>query len=127
MMTLMKVLYDRGKLNAAQEQFWLENRPEFELYDIQDDPHEIHNLADDPAFASVKQNLLEKLDRWLVEYDQNEYPENPKAVQEQMQLMQENYVNRMTARGLDPNISDQQYLDWWESHLLDQQSSSISQ
>ena len=37
------------------------HRPEYELYDIQRDPGELHNLAADPAFAAVKNGLIEKL------------------------------------------------------------------
>lgn len=35
--------------------------PKFELFDLQDDPHEWNNLADDPEFAKVKQRLIEAL------------------------------------------------------------------
>jgi len=40
-----KQLFDQGKLNAAQSSFW-KPRPAEELYDLQNDPHEIRNLAD---------------------------------------------------------------------------------
>lgn len=43
-------LYHAGKLNEAQSQFF-EARPAEELYDLTNDPHEVHNLAADPAFA----------------------------------------------------------------------------
>ncbi len=34
---------------------------QFELYDLQADPGELHNLADDPAHAQLKQQLLERI------------------------------------------------------------------
>lgn len=40
------------------------HRPKFELYDVQGDPDEIRNLADDPGHAAVKRQLLEKLKAW---------------------------------------------------------------
>jgi N-sulfoglucosamine sulfohydrolase len=40
------------------------HRPEFELYDLRDDPDEIHNRADDPAYQTVKAELLGKLKAW---------------------------------------------------------------
>jgi N-sulfoglucosamine sulfohydrolase len=40
------------------------HRPKFELYDIQADPDEIHNLADDPAHQAIKSELTAKLKAW---------------------------------------------------------------
>ncbi len=40
------------------------HRPQFELYDIQRDPDELHNLADDPAHAAIKTELIEKQKRF---------------------------------------------------------------
>ena len=117
-MTLMKIMHERGELTEAQEHFWLDRRPEYELYDLQADPDEINNRADDPEFADVKQRLIKQLEEWLEKYDQNSYPEDPDRVRAQQELMQENWVKRMSARGLDPNISDEDYMSWWESRLL---------
>jgi uncharacterized sulfatase len=38
-----------------------EKRPGEELYDLRKDPDQIHNVADDPAYASVKQTLSAQL------------------------------------------------------------------
>jgi N-sulfoglucosamine sulfohydrolase len=51
-------------------------RDEFELYDVQKDPREIHNLANDPAYAQIRRDLAGKLrtfqeqtaDPWAVRY-----------------------------------------------------------
>jgi N-sulfoglucosamine sulfohydrolase len=40
------------------------HRPKFELYDVQHDPDEVHNLADDPAHHAVKDELTAKLKAW---------------------------------------------------------------
>jgi N-sulfoglucosamine sulfohydrolase len=37
------------------------HRPKFELYDLEQDPDEVRNLADQPATQAVKAELLEKL------------------------------------------------------------------
>ena len=39
-------------------------RPPEELFDLEADPHEEKNLADDPAAAEVKAGLRERLHRW---------------------------------------------------------------
>ena len=38
--------------------------PQYELYDLQSDPYEWRNLASDPAFADVKQSLVQALEQW---------------------------------------------------------------
>ena len=51
--------------------------PQFELYDLEADPHEVHNLAGDPAQAQLLAQLQEKLqafqkrtaDPWLLKWD----------------------------------------------------------
>ncbi len=45
-------LYEAGRLDAAQSAFF-EPRPPECLFDIDADPHEVHNLAGDPAYADV--------------------------------------------------------------------------
>ena len=42
---------------------WLD-APPVELYDLQADPHEWRNRADDPSLADVKRRLLAELHRW---------------------------------------------------------------
>lgn len=55
-------LYQEGKLNAAQRAFW-EPKPAEELYDLQSDRDEIHNLAADSAHSSVLTELRTALDQ----------------------------------------------------------------
>lgn len=117
-LTLMKILHEKGELSPAAERFWAPTRPDYELYDLQTDPHEINNLADNPEYAKIKQELQDKLDAWIQEYDKGTYPEDAERVAFQQELMQKNYENRMTARGLDPNLSDEDYLHWWDEQLF---------
>ena len=53
---IWKKMYDQGKLNDAQSVFWEPKAPE-ELYDLQNDPDEVNNLADSPAHQGVLQEL----------------------------------------------------------------------
>jgi arylsulfatase A-like enzyme len=41
---------------------------QWELYDLSTDPHEMHNLIDDPGYASVEKKLRKKLDVLRREY-----------------------------------------------------------
>ncbi|XP_794467.1 N-sulphoglucosamine sulphohydrolase [Strongylocentrotus purpuratus] len=42
-------------------------RDEWELYDLQNDPHELINLADDPDHQEVRQNMTTQLHSWMME------------------------------------------------------------
>jgi hypothetical protein len=46
-----------------------EVRPAEELYDVNADPHEINNLANDPRFADTLKELRGRLDSWMDETD----------------------------------------------------------
>ena len=37
------------------------HRPKFELYDMENDPHEINNLANDPEYNKILEGLKQKL------------------------------------------------------------------
>ena len=64
MLAEMNVLHMQGKLTPAQAAFFASEKPEFELFDLQNDPHEIHNLANDPSHAATKATLLNELNNW---------------------------------------------------------------
>jgi len=70
-------LFEQGKLNDAQASIWNPKRVAEELYDLENDPHEIHNLATDPKHADVLQQHRDILSRWIEETgDQGLHPES---------------------------------------------------
>jgi arylsulfatase A-like enzyme len=46
-----------------------------ELYDLRSDPHELHNLADDPAYAEVKREMVGRM--WRFAYEEDDSAINP--------------------------------------------------
>lgn len=54
---------DTGELDAAQRR-WFEPRPVEELYDTRADPHEIHNLANNPAYADQLLRMRTAFNGW---------------------------------------------------------------
>lgn len=69
-------LRDTGQLDKFQAQWFRGNKPVEELFDTENDPHELVNLADDPEYVVKKQELRLELDRWLQEIgDQPNLPE----------------------------------------------------
>ena len=53
--------------HCRQYQVWQDHKPLEELYDLENDPEEVNNLAGDPAFSGVKDELREKLFAWMIE------------------------------------------------------------
>ena len=54
-----------GKLSLAQQDVFLAPRPELELYDQVDDPHQLRNLANDPQYSETRKELVKILDLWM--------------------------------------------------------------
>jgi arylsulfatase A-like enzyme len=52
-----KQLFDEGRLNEAQSQFWRAPRAPEELYDLENDPDEVKNLAAAPEHQAVLRKL----------------------------------------------------------------------
>jgi len=60
----LRTLRQSGNLTVAQADVFLAPRPEVELYRTATDPDQLNNLADDPAFAEIRQNLDQLLADW---------------------------------------------------------------
>ncbi len=63
-------------LTADSARFAAPDRPYEELYDMNTDPHQINNLAENPAYATILQEHHDQLDSWMVSSgDINRWPE----------------------------------------------------
>jgi arylsulfatase A-like enzyme len=60
----MRRLRDQGRLSPAQQACFVQPRPTEELYDVDADPHELHNLAGDPGSAQVMDTMRHALADW---------------------------------------------------------------
>jgi len=58
-------LYLLGKLRPPQTYFW-EPKPFEELYDLDSDPDEVHNLANSPAHRGVLERMRQALDEFIL-------------------------------------------------------------
>ncbi len=74
---LLRKLHESGKLGAIPEWAFFGERPAEELYDLEKDPHEVNNLAEDPAFSAELVRHRELLNTWIKETgDKGEEPES---------------------------------------------------
>lgn len=77
MMAEMRRLFEAGKLSPLQASYFQTPRPAEELFDLRADPDEVHNLANDPAFAATKAGLSSALSAWRTQInDPGKLPED---------------------------------------------------
>ena len=61
----LRRLHDAGQLAPIPEQFFAPRKPVEELYEVGSDPHEINNLAADPAHTTTLARLREVHLQWV--------------------------------------------------------------
>jgi arylsulfatase A-like enzyme len=71
----LRELWQEGKLNPAQEEIFIHPREPMELFNCKEDPLQLNNLANDPAYTSIQQKLHAILKQWMEETGDN-VPEN---------------------------------------------------
>src|SRR5262249_23131810 len=95
---LLKELHAQGKLTPAQAFLTAPTMPAEELYDLENDPHEVRNLAasTDPAHQAVLRRPRGARPRWSGEAnDQGSAPERPEVAA----------ARGATRPGTDPNAA----------------------
>jgi len=93
-MKAIKALFAAGELDEVQAAFAGPHRPAEELYDLETDPHETVNLVHDPEHAQVLGEMRTRLDRWIVETDdQGRFPESDEALRAVLKRWGERAVN----------------------------------
>ncbi len=60
-----RLLADKGDSHALRRFKAYQQRPEFELYDMRENRYETENLAYDPAYQNIKNQLLTQLKEWM--------------------------------------------------------------
>ncbi len=69
-------LKESNELGPDQWQFWAQSKPLEELYDLNQDPHEINNLASDPTYFPKLLELRQAHEAWTAKYgDLGQMPE----------------------------------------------------
>ena len=83
------------------------------------------NRATDTKIQKDFAYLSDLLDAWIDNYgDQGtipeNIPENPAVVAEEAEKMHTSHIKHMEAKGLSADVSDEEFIAWWESQLLDE-------
>lgn len=74
----LRELHASGQLSKIPEWAFFGKRPAEELYDLTKDPEQIHNLAEDPAFAAELKEHRQVLEQWI--QDSNDRGEQPESL-----------------------------------------------
>lgn len=114
--TLMNVMHEQGRWNTP---FMAKTRPNEELYDLKADPHEMKNLADDPAYAEQLASMRGDVEQWIKDTGDLGAVDESRTVN--INALKEEkwkwYSKVMKSRGLDPDLSDSAYLNWLKKDL----------
>jgi len=104
----LKQLHSAGKLTPYQDAHWFGVRPQEELYDLANDPHQIQNLAKDPTWQKQLRRHRQILDKWIQESgDQGESPEATVQLKATFDL----WKNRPIFNNADVNPEYDQFRD----------------
>jgi len=63
----MEAIYANGEMNEIQAKYWKPNKPAEELFDLENDPHEINNLAEKSEYKAVLDQMRIYLNEWIEE------------------------------------------------------------
>jgi arylsulfatase A-like enzyme len=74
-------LRDAGELDNVQAQWFRPTKAEEELFDTENDPHELRNLATDPSYADKLAELRTELHRWMEEIDDKGLVPEPEFIE----------------------------------------------
>ena len=94
------------------------SRPAEELYDLQNDPYEINNLAGQPQYQTVQNELSAALDNWIDETgDKGQTMEDVQVTQAQLEKMENAHINTMSQRGFAPDVPPEDHLEYWKDQF----------
>ena len=96
---LMHRLHDAGELaalNPHADRLMQPTRPREELYDLDADPYELHNLAEDASARDTLIRLRQALESWVDRIDdQGRFPEPPEVIEEWERKLRQTYDARL--------------------------------
>lgn len=121
-LTLMEVMEEKGELNKDQLPFMADTRPGEELYDLNNDPYELNNLADHDDYREVLSAMRNTLAGYVEKYDKGRYPENEEELTRARETMMEAYTRKMKKMGLSTEVPNETYLEYWEKELLKEET-----
>ena len=95
---VIRELHAQGKLNPTQAVLAAPRRPAEELYDLDNDPYEVHNLAGSAEHAAVLAKLRGALTNWIEESNDQGRTIEPSEIHEYWEKRQARNYARPSER-----------------------------
>ncbi len=96
---LLRELHAAGELEGPAATLMAPNRPAEELYDLVNDPDEVHNLAGSEEHQAAQERLRAALDTWIVETnDRGRFAEAAEEIAKWEAQMKKNYDAKLKRR-----------------------------
>lgn len=116
-LTLLEIMKARGIKTAADGLLYADTRPREELYDLSVDPHQLTNLATDPAYAGQLGQFRTQLATWSVETNDRSGEPDPDLQNLLDWLDGPGQYRHLDDKGLPRDLTDYEYLEWWAGNF----------
>jgi len=118
-LAVMQTHEARTKSNDWVSKYMGSKRPAEELYDLTEDPYELHNLAMDPAYEGTLSNFQSELRTWIKDtQDQGEQAEDPTNIETYGKWL-EGYLGKIRRQmGVDDLSGEAMYTYWLNKYDL---------
>ena len=118
-LAVMQTHEARTKSNDWVSKYMGSKRPAEELYDLTEDPYELHNLALDPAYEGTLSNFQSELRTWIKDtQDQGEQAEDPTNIETYGKWL-EGYLGKIRRQmGVDDLSGEAMYTYWLNKYDL---------
>jgi N-sulfoglucosamine sulfohydrolase len=113
--TLLEVLHEKNQLTEEQSYFMADTKPEYELYNVKEDPYQLYNIANsNPELVS---DFIKILKKWQDDtndiYEDPDTPDLENMIAKKRKGLKDWYVNN----GFSENPTNEEVLAMWRNKL----------
>lgn len=116
--TVYKYLYSKGELDESYCSFMAETRPEFELYDLKNDPMEFDNLAGFKKYKNKEAELKYQLETLLEDVEKGMLIEDELLIEKAKKSSFLWFSNTMKKEGYSNDLTDEEMMEYWYKKLM---------
>lgn len=106
-MAIMRELHrlqESGEITEIQAQWFRPTKPKEELFDTSTDPHEIKDLAQDPAYKEILAELSAECDRWVNSFEDTGLMPEKQLIQKLWPTLKASVVDKPVVKQTEDQI-----------------------